>query len=329
MFQTTLNLWLQARLPDAWTTVMRAVSAAGTEPFFALLLAVLVFGVSFRRGFVLLQAVLWSSVLNSAVKDLLALPRPVHVDARLLDAGGPNLVAACPQAPTPGFWEGLPADVIARVRTTVRPGGDEYGFPSGHVQSHVVLWGTASQLWSAPWIGRLAPWAVALMALSRLHLGRHFLADVVGGAAMGLVVVAAIGAAGRAGWGVRLFPASPAAVRRVADHLATWLVCVAAPLATIPFYPGRGGTMLGVGVGFLLARRDGLPPDTGSAPQRVERVGIALVCYATVSGLLVLGGGMLGPSGAWWSCLSKAVPACAMVWGTVTLSRRRGLYPEP
>ena len=47
--------------------------------------SVLVFAVDFRRGFVLLQALLWTGALTEVLKTAFALPRPFDADSRVLD----------------------------------------------------------------------------------------------------------------------------------------------------------------------------------------------------------------------------------------------------
>lgn len=60
-------------------------------------------------------------------------------------------------------------------------------FPSGHVFTATVLWGTLHGLRLVP---LLVPVLVAcLVGLSRLYLGVHYLGDVLGGVAFGLLLV--------------------------------------------------------------------------------------------------------------------------------------------
>lgn len=54
--------------------------------------------------------------------------------------------------------------------------------PSGHVNTATVLWGLLYARGKIPlW---LAAVVVALVGLSRLYLGAHYLADVLGGAVL-------------------------------------------------------------------------------------------------------------------------------------------------
>ena len=327
MFQTGPNLFLQSFASDTLTSVMVGISAMGDETFFALALAIVIFGVSFARGFLLLQLLLWSALLNSALKDAFALPRPVHVDARVLNDSALNATPFTSMGAT-SFFAAPPPDVVAKVRAVVPPGFDDYGFPSGHAQSTTVLWGSAAHLWDTPAIRRLAPFVILMMAVSRMYLGRHFLADVLGGAVLGALVVVALALARRRGWETPLFDRSGTALRAALPNAAIWLLLILAPLAVITYYPGRGGAMLGIGAGFLAVMRRGAPDDGGTRGQRAERVGIALLLYAAASGVLALAVGVLGldDRATWVTVVSKGVPSFLMIWGTVAAARRAGLY---
>ena len=72
----------------------------------------------------------------------------------------------------------------------------EHGFPSGHAMAATIFWG-ALALWLER--GRLrtrltiATLVVAIVALSRLALGVHYLVDVVAAVAFGVLYLAVIG----------------------------------------------------------------------------------------------------------------------------------------
>jgi membrane-associated phospholipid phosphatase len=327
MFQTWPHLFLQSLASAPLTWFMLRVSDMGYEAFYAALLAILIFGVSFRRGFVLMQLLLWSALLNSVLKDLVALPRPVHVDAHVLNNGRPS-GAAFTSMGSSSFWGGLPQAVIDHVRAVVPPGGDDYGFPSGHLQSTTVLWGSASVLWDSRCVRRLAPFVIILMALSRVYLGRHFLADVVGGVAFGGMIVLAFVAVQRAAWDACLFDRACAAFRAAWPNAVVWALLIGAPLAILPFYPARGGAMLGAGAGLLMVMRRGLPDDGGTWAQRAGRVAAAIALYALANSVLAFVTRTAGLDGHDWKvqAVTTAVPSFSMIWGTVVVSLRACLY---
>ena len=78
---------------------------------------------------------------------------------------------------------------VARTPEAVPTSGP--GFPSGHAQLGVTFWGYAAWWLRRRWVWGLAFLVVALISLSRLYLGMHFLVDVVGGLAIGAVYTAA------------------------------------------------------------------------------------------------------------------------------------------
>ncbi len=78
---------------------------------------------------------------------------------------------------------------VARTPEAVPTSGP--GFPSGHAQLSVTFWGYAAWWLSRRWFWAVALLVVALISLSRLYLGMHFLVDVVGGLAIGAVYTAA------------------------------------------------------------------------------------------------------------------------------------------
>jgi hypothetical protein len=97
-----------------------------------------------------------SGLVNADLKDLLDQPRPFEID--------------------PGLQL-----IFTRGR----------GMPSGHAQSAVVVWGTLAAA-----SGRRSSWAwslalVFLISLSRVYLGVHFPTDILGGWAVGIVLLIA------------------------------------------------------------------------------------------------------------------------------------------
>jgi membrane-associated phospholipid phosphatase len=312
------------------TAIMWRVSEMGYEPFLAAAVALLMFGLHFRRGFIVLQMLLWSALVNSALKDWFALPRPVHVDNRVLAIYGSTTTPFVDMG-AKSFFGSIPDEVVRHVRSVIPPGSDEFGFPSGHVQSTAVLWGTGGVLWDQRIVLKIAPWVVLLMAVSRMYLGRHFLGDVLGGAALGALLLGAFVLAHRAKWDDALFVPETTSLRAALPNVAAWLFLVGVPLALLPVLPERAGMLLGVNVGFLVLLHRGLPDYQGTVPQRIGRTAFALVVFALSRGVItMLEGAARAPEHLWWlSALDRAVPGFLMLWGTVAAATRAGLYREP
>src|SRR5690606_21159620 len=75
--------------------------------------------------------------------------------------------------------------------TAVRVLADEPspGFPSGHAQGAMTLWGYLALQLRRRWLAWLAVVIIVLVSLSRLYLGVHFPGDVLGGLAIAAVLI--------------------------------------------------------------------------------------------------------------------------------------------
>lgn len=65
--------------------------------------------------------------------------------------------------------------------------GTSYGWPSGHMQIAVVLWGYLAYRLRQNWIYAAAALFIALQGFSRIYLGVHDVGDVVAGFVFGLI----------------------------------------------------------------------------------------------------------------------------------------------
>lgn len=162
---------------------MEVVSWLGRSSGYAAALIVLAYVRSMRRGLALVLVMLAAAVVIDGVKTSVALPRPEHVDDRVVGSAAPIV----PRGGAPDPWSPLPPATIAATRHATDGATDtrQRGFPSGHVASATVFaLGVRALL---PWrfAGVLAAVWIPLMALSRLTLGKHFVADVLGGLLLG------------------------------------------------------------------------------------------------------------------------------------------------
>lgn len=151
-------LFVQSYAAPLWDAVFIFFSALGVQDFY--LAAIPLIYWCLDRPFGVRLAVFFSASmdLNGYLKDLFALPRP----------GGANL------------------------RIVYQESGTGYGFPSGHAQGSTTFWGYLAYHFKKPWLTLLAVAVIALVSLSRVYLGLHFPADVLGGVAIGLAILGLI-----------------------------------------------------------------------------------------------------------------------------------------
>jgi glycerophosphoryl diester phosphodiesterase len=126
----------------------------GSEYFYMALLPVMYWLVDRQRGYQLAFLFLFSMWLNGLLKDMFNMPRP-----------------------SPG--EG--------VRVLVHESSP--GFPSGHAQGSMTVFGYLFAEYRNVWLRWLAVILIVLVAFSRPYLGVHYLGDTVGGLAIGLLLV--------------------------------------------------------------------------------------------------------------------------------------------
>ena len=126
--------------------VMRSISLLGDEPFYWFLLPTLFWCWDKKKVLPLVLVLSLEFYINFFLKETFHIPRP----------------------------EGL---ALINV--------EGFGFPSGHAQNAVVLWGYLA------WITGKNFWlyglVILLIGVSRLYLGVHFPSDVIGGWTLGFV----------------------------------------------------------------------------------------------------------------------------------------------
>ena len=255
MLDISFVLWLQQWASPALTEIMRAVSLWGYAPSCIAVAIVCGFGGRLRVGVTLILAIVFADAMTVAAKGAFASPRPHAVDARVR---------------TFGAFE----SALLPMATGTSVPADDFGFPSGHVAT-TMAW-AMGLAWSRrkSWqLGVAATW-VALMALSRMYLGRHFPADVLGGLVVGVAALALAH--------LELPPAG-AGIRTLTTGTQTTLgvlLIVAIALSAL-FGAGLGAHDAGrfcglVGATLLLMRTraldDSVPPAT-----RMARMAVALV----------------------------------------------------
>ena len=277
MFESDPILWLQQLSAPWFDALMHFLSWIGEAWFYTPAVLVLLFATRLRPGMGVLLALLLVAFATEGFKQGFGLPRPSEVDARVLYKGesGRHLVA---DGAAETFW-GLPSDeAIAAKRATHDP---SYGFVSGHTSAATALALALALFFGARrrWIWALAVAWPLLMGLSRMYLGRHFLADVLGGLAVGVAGVLLAWAL------MRRFQAPWPHARR-AWLLAVGGACALAAAALwVPWIdPAIAGDVTGVLLCIGALMRFGWPDGDTGWFRRLARVLVGLAFgYAAIS----------------------------------------------
>lgn len=321
MFQAEPIRWLQAFASPALTWAMSAISTLGQTPVYIALGIVLVFGFRLRPSLGVVLALLLSGIITEGLKSGLALPRPSDVDVRVVEPTDPSRVALVARGSAPGFWKLPTAEAIAVVRA--RPGAS-YGFPSGHVSSAAAfLLGIGLFFRSRRILIVAVLWPLS-MGLSRMYLGRHFLADVLGGLAVGGL------AAGAAVLLLRGLDRRAGAARTAMPLLPATLVVLLLVLLTpwVPVMdPENVGRLTGFVAAYAVLLATGLPSDQGTASQRSGRVVSAALVYLGLGRVI----GMVFGAAGWEDERLGTLTAAALITagtllGGVAIARRLRWY---
>lgn len=244
MLDTSSILWLQQWASPPLTEVMRVVSFLGYAPSCLAVAVVCGFAVRFRLGVTLILAILFADAVTVAAKGAFASPRPHAVDTRVQAFGAIE-------------------SRMSRFAAGASVPADDFGFPSGHVSVTAAL--ALGLAWTsrARWpLAAAAAW-VAAMALSRMYLGRHFPADVLGGSALGAAAYAVARLEGE--------------TKRLALSLAAAALVLVAAVAGAGIGPHDTGRFLGLTGAVVLLVRAGALDDLGTERTRIVRIAVALV----------------------------------------------------
>jgi membrane-associated phospholipid phosphatase len=275
MFQTDPILYLQS-LGNEWvTTLMLWVTTLGYSEFQGPLLIVIMFGINIRKGILLIHMLTWNAVLTDFAKEFFALPRPPDVDSAVRHMGSDvENMAPFQGRGARGFWSALDPDIVKHYRSVPDV---SWGFPSGHVSGTTTLWGGLCVLFQSVPLRVVAVALVLLMPISRMYLGRHFLADAIGGLVLGGAIVAGVYVfLLRSGRRARRFEEQD----RSADR-GVWFIALVAYLLLIPFallflFPNyeadAAGRLLGFDLAYVAIVIIGLPAETASLTRRILRV---------------------------------------------------------
>lgn len=155
MFDVGFIQWLQQFSSPALDKFFLLLTDVGSHYAYMAIIPFVYWAVDRQVGRRLAGLFLGSMWLNGLIKEYMVMPRP-----------DPTAVRVLADEPSPGF-------------------------PSGHAQGAMTLWGYLAVALQRRWLTWLALALIVLLPLSRLYLGVHFPGDVLGGMAIGAVLILA------------------------------------------------------------------------------------------------------------------------------------------
>jgi membrane-associated phospholipid phosphatase len=219
--------------------VMIVITAIGTEEFYMLFVCFLLWNGHHRLGVRLAVWLALAGSINADLKNVFGHPRPFELEPS-----------------------------VQLVRTS------GYGFPSGHAQAAMVVWGYLASHCSQTRYKWAAAAAILAIGFSRIYLGVHFPTDVLAGWIIGFILL------------VSCLASEPLLIRLFQSfgRYGRIALSIGVPFALAAAYPLAGsarplGMAAGLTSGYLL-----LQPT-----QNPEMVSNRVVRFlAGVSGLLLL-----------------------------------------
>ncbi len=166
---------------------MEAVSYMGTIYLLLLTILVLIGGINYRKGFLILNILGWGVLFVIGAKQYVDYPRPIAVDSTLKSFGREYVQEDLSHLQPNGFFELFSNDLLVKIRASDVA---RQGFPSGHVMIITCVWLGMALLFRKRWFYVVSISMILLTFLSRLYLGVHYLGDVLGGLLFGLMLTA-------------------------------------------------------------------------------------------------------------------------------------------
>jgi len=331
MFQTEIIIFIQSLGSDFLTAVFKTFTEIGRSHFTISLLLVIMFGVNIRTGFILSWAVIWNGLLTDFFKNIFALPRPANVDSNVLlpgkDYANPTIFK---NMGAKGFFNKLPPEVVDNLRINRI---DSWGFPSGHASNAFTLWGSIFLFFKKTWVRIIAVVFMFFIPLSRMYLGRHFLADILGGTVLGLIIIFLVFKFIFKNKTLKIFLFEETEKLKINLKFILLIICIfIIPIMLFLIHqinPENIASLLGINLAFFLIRLRGFPKDSGTTLVRTGRVTISALIFFGFTFLLKTMVFILSLNETITiECIIKTISISLSIWISVEVNKKLGFFKK-
>lgn len=335
MFQTEPILYLQSMGTHWFTYLIILITETGSSLFLVFIVVTIMFGVDIKKGILLLQLLMWTGLITQMLKILVAFPRPDFVDNRVLNLEwGIKNTSPFIGNGSKGIFAFPDNQTLTAFRSQDAFARSGFGFPSAHVALTTSLWGGMATVFKSRIIRILTPLAIVIMAFTRLYLGRHFIADVLGGAFVGLIFLIAFNLFSRSSLKGDLFKKDSYKLAFRKQNLFFYFFMFVVPViltALSLVTSDVAGLFLGSNVAYLLILRTGIPDDNAGITNKTTRVFIAILLLLVSSVMLDMLFKTTVPINylrfTLTGFLQTFIPA-STIWVSVVVCKKLGLYSK-
>lgn len=276
MFQAEPILWLQSYGSPFVNMIMSTVSLLGYSIVYGVLIAIITFGINLRKGLSIFIILAIGGIMTDGLKRGLKFPRPSDIDIRITEPDHEATLHLTEVGSATSFWS-LPSSEAMEAVCQQRYWS--YGLPSGHVSAATAfLIGLFFFFRKRPIMIFSVFW-ILLMALSRMYLGRHYLADVIGGLLVGVTAVLI---------GVYLLKPLKVedSVKPESKSFLRICIFVIPLLFLVPVFhlldADNVGRLAGLVVTYFVITRIGQSTDAGKVWQRVARILLSVMAFYAI-----------------------------------------------
>jgi hypothetical protein len=222
------------------------------------------------------------------------------------------------------FFGKLPDEVVKYYRSLKKI---SYGFPSGHSSNVIAMWGSILVTFKRNWLIPIAVFFILTGGFSRLYLGHHFLIDVIGGLALGAILV----------FGNFYYIKYAKFIAANLLDAQLYLKCFNFCYLLIPSIilllltkSISAGQLLGLNLGiFFIINTDSVPQNKGTLTQRILRIILAFVIYIIVNYFVSISFDLISLREIKILRILRHIFTCFLViWGSTKLFLRIGLYKK-